>query len=521
MTDEQIAKILEELGRLQKENQALKSENKFLREKVDALVRRIFGSSSEKISSDQLSLALEELARKASAPAAGEPGPAGAEPAADAVEEAAKGCVREKRRRLPEELPVEEEVIVPLEVQACPENYRQIDQEVSEKLDYRPGVYFRHRIVRPIFVSKIDRSLAPITAPLQPQLADKLLATPSMIAHVVVAKYTDHLPLYRQADVLQRRYGIEISRQTLCNWVMLAAHWLQLVYEEIRSKVLESPYLQVDETPIRYLAPGNGRCETGYLWTVHRPDPPGCPRGPTIYQWHPTRAASCLDAVLGEGFSGVLQCDGYSAYSVHAKGRPIVLAACWAHARRKFYEAREYDAAMIQILDLIRSLYAIEERLRLAAASADERKRVRQSQSAGIIDQIHQTLLSIRDRFLPESCAGKAISYTLNLWDKLTLFLGDGRLEIDNNLVENAIRPTALGKKNWLFIGNRNAGQMSAILFTLVAECRRLAVDPHAYLTWALERLPAANTSDLSSLTPSALASHLEAHKSEPSRLSA
>lgn len=503
MTDEQIAKILAE-------NESLKTEIKFLREKIDALVRRVFGSSSEKMSSDQLNLVLEELAGKAPAPAADEIGLAGAEPRTEVPGQVATGRGREKRRRFPEDLPVEEDVIIPLEVQAAPEQFRRIGEEVTERLDYQAARYFRRRTVRPTFVSRIDRRVTPVTAPMEPQLADKLMATPAMIAHVVVCKYADHLPLFRQADILQRRHGIAISRQTLCNWVMLAAHSMQLVYEEIRKDIVASPYLQVDETPVRYLSPGNGRCEIGYLWTVHRPDPPGGPRGPTLYQWHPTRATKCLSSVLGENFSGIIQCDGYSAYQLHATGRPITLAACWAHARRKFFEARDYDPAMLQILDLIGSLYAIEERLRVAAASTHERQRVRQNQSAGIVGQIHGELIALRDRFLPKSCAGKAIAYTLGLWDKLTVYLGDGRLEIDNNLVENAIRPTALGKKNWLFIGDKDAGQMSAILFTLMAECRRLSLDPHVYLTKALTCIPAATTSDVPGLTPSALATHLK-----------
>jgi len=402
---------------------------------------------------------------------------------------------------LPEHLPVEEEVIVPLEVQAAPEAFRRIGEEVSERLDYRPARYLRLRTVRPKFVSVENKTLAPVVAPVGPQLAEKLQATPAMIAH-------DHMPLYRQAAILQDRHGLNTTRQTLCDWVMLGARWMRLIYEEVRSQVLAADYVQVDETPIRYIEPGSDRCQTGYFWTVHRPAPPGQPRGPSFYQWHASRASECLDDVLGSHFDGVLQCDGYAAYESHARKRDLVLAACWAHARRKFHQAKDYDPGMIDVLNRIGRLYAIEERLRRSVASVEDRLRVRQSESLPILDALHALLTNwqSRERFLPRSAAGQAVAYTLALWKKLCIFAHDGRIEIDNNLCENTIRPTAVGKKNWLFIGAEGAGQNSAILFTLVTECRRLGLNPQDYFTTALTRLPLATTRDVAKLTPQALA---------------
>jgi hypothetical protein len=215
-----------------------------------------------------------------------------------------------------------------------------------------------------------------------------------------------------------------------------------------------------------------------------------------------------LEAVLGRGFAGIVQCDGYAAYESYARSHGVLLAACWAHVRRKFYEAREYDTLMLEALGLIARLYAVEKRLREAGAPWDQRREVRQAQSAPILETLHARLLDwqVRDRFLPGSCAGKAISYTLGLWDKLCLFIDKGNLEIDNNLCENVIRPSAVGKKNWLFIGDGGAGQTSAILFTLVNECNRLGLNPQDYLTRALQLLPQAMTSDIPGLTPSGLA---------------
>lgn len=505
MSDSPEAHLREELARRDDKIAALEAENRFLREKIDALVRRVFGSSSEQMNAAQLELEGLLAEGKADAPVLVESETAGAGSPSCETTEVPR---RARRQRLPEHLPVEEVVIVPLEVQAAPEDYRRIGEEVSERLDYRPARYSRLRTVRPKYVSLKDKAAAPVIAPVGPQLAEKLQATPAMIAHILVAKYDDHLPLYRQADILRRRHGLYTTRQTLCDWVMLAAQWMRLIYEEVRGNVLSADYVQVDETPIRYLEPGSGRCQTGYFWTVHRPAPPGQPRGPSFYQWHPSRASECLDDVLGSHFEGLLQCDAYVAYETYARKRDLVLAACWAHARRKFHQAKDYDAGMVEVLARIGKLYVIEERLRRAAASVEDRLRVRQQESLPILNALYELLTEwkVRQRYLPKSSAGQAIAYTLGIWNKLCIFARDGRIEIDNNLTENVIRPTAIGKKNWLFIGAEGAGQNSAILFTLVAECRRLELNPQDYLTTALTRLPSATTSNVGQLTPEALA---------------
>jgi transposase len=518
MTPEREAQLLKllaekdaELARRDERIAALETELRFLHEKVDLLVRRMFGRSSEQI--DPAQLLLEGLWGKAEAPAPDESPEAGAEspsPEEVAAPSAKAACSR-KRSRLPEHLPVEEEVILPPEVEQNPEEYRQIGEEVSERLDYRPARYLRRRTIRPKFVSLTQKARAPLVAPLGAQLAERLSATPAMIAHVVVSKYGSHLPLDRQGKILWERHGLNISRQTLCNWVGLAGHWMRLVYQEVRRDVLGTNYVQVDETPVRYLEAGVSPSRQGYLWTVHRPSPPGMARGPSFYQWHASRATRCLEEVLGVEFSGVIQCDGYAAYESYARTHGLEVAACWAHARRKFYEAKDHHPAMLEVLNLIGRLYGIEKRLRDGGADPASRERVRQRESGPLLAQIHQLLLGwqLRDRFLPGSSAGKAISYTLGLWEKLTLFAGRAEIEIDNNLVENIIRPTAVGKKNWLFIGDEAAGQTSAIHFTLINECRRLGLDPQDYYTRTLEKLPRSTTGDLPNLTPAALASEL------------
>lgn len=455
------------------------------------MARRVFGSSSEKLDPAQLELLGLPQTTGGKAPA-----PGGDEPEAA---DRSRSC-RARRPRLPEHLPVEEVEIIPLEVQAAPEAFRRIGEEVSEQLDYRPARYYRRRTVRPKYVRIEDKTSAPIIAPLPPCLREKLLATPALIAHVVVSKYADHLPLYRQADILWRRHQIPISRQTLNGWVMLAASSLGLIYDLFKTTVLDGDYHQFDETPVDYLDPGNGKTRTGYFWTVHRPG-----HG-SFYQWFPSRAADCLDQILPMAHRGILQCDGYGAYPAFAQGRPITLAACWAHVRRKFYEALEHESRVRPALEMIRQLYVIESQLRQEGASPEQRSQMRDDQARPILEQLHHWLMQTRSSFLPQSGAGKAITYTLKLWPQLQVYLREGQVEIDNNLVENAIRPTALGKKNWLFIGAEEAGQSSAILFTLMQECRRLEIDPEAYLTLALSTIPTATNHTAHTLTPEALA---------------
>ena len=484
MSEDREAQLLEKIA-------LLEAENRLLREKVEMLVRRVFGSSSEKLDAGQLEL----LPGK-------DPAPTG--DAVDAQETPAvpppcsEPRVR-KSRRLPEHLPLEEKVIIPLEVQAEPEAWVRIGAEVREQLDYHPARYLRLRTIRPKFVRKDQRHLPPVTAPLVPQLADKLLATPAMIASVVVGKYADHLPLYRQNDILARRHRIVLGRDTLEGWVHLAAGSLGLVYEVLRGQALDTDYLQCDESPIQYIEPGYGRTKVGFFWTVHRP------RGPTIYHWFPSRSTDCLRHILPPHWSGRLQIDGYAAYPAYARGRPITLCACWAHARRKFHAALPHQPRLRTALAWIGQLYQIEADLRHSGADALQRAAVRQERSLPIMGQIHRWLIDHGTAFLPQSDAGKAVTYTLGLWTQLQVYLDHGEVEIDNNLVENAIRPTAIGKKNWLFIGAEGAGQNSAILYTLVQECRRLGINPQDYFTLALSRIPAATNHNVGQLTPEAL----------------
>jgi transposase len=487
------AQLEKQLAQSQERLAALERENQLLRQKVDLLVRRIFGSSSEKLSSTQL-----ELLQLSDVPTRSEPPVVLPSPARPATQ------VRQPRApRLPDNLPVVEEVIDPEPVRAQPESWRCIGQEVSEQLDYEPGRFLKRRTIRRKYVHRAQLDTAPLIAPLPECLQERGLAAPGLLAHVLVSKYCDHLPLYRLEQIFQRRHGINLPRQTLMRWVDLAAQWLKPIYEQIRTGVLAGGYVQVDETPIDYLEPGHGKTKQGYLWTASRPG------GDVFYGWHTSRAAACLDVIIPAGFQGTVQCDGYGAYRSFANGRKeaIVLAGCWAHVRRGFYEAREQSPKVSGwFLRQIQNLYRIESALRDNKAGPAFRAAVRAHQSRPIVERLGRALVGFKTarRFLPKSLLGEAIDYAMGQWSTLEVFLEDGRIEIDNNLVENAIRPTALGKKNWLFMGEADAGQRGAIIYTIVESCRRRGQDPYAYLRGVLTLLPHMTNHQIPEVTPEA-----------------
>jgi transposase len=461
-----------------------------LREKIDLLLRRFFSSSSEKIDPAQLELLLQ--LQPATAQVA-QPEPV--VPVQPPVRP------REKRApRLPENLPVVEVVVEPAEVLAQPGAWRRIGQEVSEQLDYEPGRFLRRRIVRPTYVHVSEPDQAPVTAPLCEKLLDRGIAAPGLLAQVLVSKYVDHLPLYRQEQIFAQRHKVNLSRATLSRWVELCADWLLPIYEQIRTGVLGGGYVQMDETPVAYLAPGHGQTKQGYLWVACRPG------AGVFFQWEISRAAECVEKLVPATFQGVIQCDGYSAYRAFATGRKdLELAGCWAHVRRRFREAMaQSPRGAAWFLKEIQHLYQIESSLREEKAGPDQRLSVRQEQSRRIVERIRKVLVAyrIKRRHVPKSAMGEAIDYALGQWDGLEVFLQDGRVEIDNNLVENGIRPTAVGKKNWLFMGEAGAGQRGAIIYTIVENCRFHRIDPYSYLKDVLSRLPAMKMSQVPEITP-------------------
>lgn len=485
---------------MQNELEFLREENRLLKQKVDLLVRRIFGGGkSEKLSPDQLQLLLGDEP----------PGQSEASVEQPTTAEAPKKVRKRqpRRPRYPEDLPVEEEVIDPTPVKASPWLYRQIGEETSEQLDYEPGRFKIKKLVRRTYVKRNDPDAVPLTAPLPPKLLERGQLAPGLLAHVVVSKYADHLPLYRQEQIFKQRHDVRLGRNTLCRGVELVADWLRPVAEQMFKEQVAGGYIQLDETPVQYLAPGRGKTAKGFLWASNSPQ-----TKETVFHWAPGRGYEHLDRWLPDGFKCIIQSDEYQPYNKLEKeyGLPAH-AACWAHTRRRFfkaYEAGDHRPRNGWILHQIGLLYEIEARLREQKAGPRLRAAVRASPSRPILNRLFHVLSNMFEsrKHKPQSLTGTALSYALRQKEGLQVYVELGQVEIDNNLIENAIRPAALGRKNWLFIGDKQAGWRSAVIYTILSSCKSNSIDPYAYLKDVLERLPHMTNQQLHLVTPRAWA---------------
>jgi transposase len=476
---------------LQQSLEAARLENTLLRQKLDALARRIFGKKTEQLNAAQLQLLLSGLSQNI----VETPTPT----LLSAAPAPRRGRTNPQRLRVPDNLEVVREVIEPDLVLAQPGPWKHIGEEVSRLLDYQPGKFFWRETVRPKYVRAEDRCLPPVVAPAPLRVAEHGLAAPGLLAHLLVSKYADHLPFYRLQMIFWQRHGVFIARQQMVLWTGQCVRLLEAIVVCIKKELQQSDYVQVDETPVRYLDPElPGRCGQGYLWTALVPGQ--C----LVYQWHASRAADCLDSLLGKDFKGKLQCDGYSAYPAFARDKAgVQLFGCLAHMRRGFFEAKEQTPQVAGwILNQIGILYRWEEQLRQSRAGPGARQALRASHSRMVMARLHRALDKLAPRYLPRSPMGQAINYALNQWPALERFLEHGEVEIDNNLVENAIRPTAIGKKNWLFFGSEEAGRRNAVIYTLIQNCRLHGIDPYAYLKDVLERLPRTTNQHVAELTP-------------------
>jgi transposase len=501
------------LAKLTRRNEKLEAENAALHARVDALeqeleltnrklqhvLKQLFGKKTEQFDPRQLELLLSGLRVQ--------PIPAGEPPAMLRPPRPATGRASARKPRIPENLPTEDIVIDPDEVSAEPQAYQCIGEEITQELDVVPPKYFRRRFIRRKYVRKAERSLPPVIAALPPRLIAGGYASVGLVVDIILKKYLEHLPLYRQEQMLKMRYDIELSRKTMCDWVEQAAWWLKPIYEHIGCELRQGEYLQIDETPIRFCQAEGGGSGQGYLWVYHRPG------AGVLFEWHTSRGADCLEGMLKD-FGGTVQTDGYGAYDSYVTKRgqqiaagvdkpPIVPAACWAHARRRFHEALpECPSQAAWVMRQIQHLYRIEAELREASAGPALRESVRSSQSTMILGRIEKALRRKLAAHRPTSQMGRAISYALSLWPQLLVYVSDGRIEIDNNLVENAIRPTAIGKKNYLFFGHPEAGERSAILYTLLENCKREGINPQAYLQDVLARRLTTPLNQIAQLTP-------------------
>jgi transposase len=482
------------------ERDLLAEQNDRLRHLLRQLQRMQFGRRSEKLDPDQLQLALEDIEQAVAH------GTAKAEK--DAPPDTAPGTRRrrETRSSLPPHLPRIEVVIAP-EDMACPccgGAMHVIGEDIAERLDVVPAQYRVIRTRRPKYACRACEG-AVVQAPAAEHLIKGGLPTEALVAQVLVSKYAWHLPLYRQAQMLASQ-GIEIDRATLALWVGYAAAELVPLADRLRTILLGSPKITVDETPAPVLDPGRGRTKTGYFWAIARDDRPwGGPEPPGIvYTYRPGRSAALGLKPLA-GYCGIVQCDGYAVYKQMAdprrEGGAATLAFCWAHLRRHFYDIAKGGAAPLADEALVRiaALYAIEAKIR--GHSAAMRQAVRQAEAAPLVAELKGWFEAQLARVSAKSTIAAAFRYGLNHWDGLARYLDDGRIEIDTNIVERGMRPIALNRKNALFAGHDTGAANWACIASLIETAKLNGVDPQAWLADTLEKLvnlwPAARIDEL------------------------
>ena len=458
---------------------AAEAEIERLRLIIRKLQRSQFGRRAERLDDEQLQLGLEDLGIDI----------ADVEATLPPTTEGRQARSQIDRPSLPPHL-VREDVRIDVEQRTCPccaGPLHAVGDTVSEMLDFVPARLRVIRICRPRYGCRACGTIHQAPAPERP--IAKGLASPALLAHVLVAKYSDHLPLYRQSQIFAR-HGVEIDRSTLANWVGGAVWWLKPLQARLAEHVFAAPILFADDTPMPVLDPGRGRTKTGRLWVYARderswngPDPPA-----VVYLYSPDRRSERPAAHLTR-FTGVVHVDGYPGFErLSAEGK-IQLAACWAHARRKFYEVHEATGSPVaaEALRRIAELYAVEAAIR--GQKSGVRHRTRQGRTLPLLETMKVWLELQINRVPPRSGLAEAIRYALVRWDALCLFLSDGRIELDNNIVERAIRPIALGRKNHLFAGSDGGAARWAVIASLLATAKLNNIEPFAYLRDVLERL--------------------------------
>jgi transposase len=448
---------------------------------IDAFMRHRFGARSEQLDPDQLQLGLEDVET-----ALGQ-----ARAAREAMSERPRGERPRKTNRgsLPAHLERIEQV-VDIEDKACPccgGVLHQIGVDVAERLDVVPTTFRVLVTRRPRYGCRSCES-AVVQAPAPARIVEGGIPTEALIAQVLVSKYADHVPLYRQAQIYARQ-DIRLDRSTLADWVGRAAWYLRPLRDRTLEELRRSQRLFADETTAPVLDPGRGRTKTGQLWAYVRDDRPWGGDDPPMvaYVYAADRKAERPDAHLGD-FAGILQVDGYCGYTALAKRRQQVsLAFCWAHVRRKFYELADNSPVATEVLRRIAMLYAVEADVR--GSPAEERCAIRDERSRVVIDDLKLYLDARLRQVSAKSKLAEAIRYALSRWDGLARFLDDGRVDLDSNTVERSIRPIALNRKNALFAGSDEGGDNWAVIATLIENCKLSGINPHQWLTDTLTKL--------------------------------
>ena len=505
----EVATLKRELCRAQLINQALEA-------RLRKLLLAKYGPSSEKLSDEQLSLL--EL----------EPGVSNEEVKAESERGQEELDHRPKRKReakrhpgrqtLPANLPRVEEIVEVPAAQclcgACGNQMAVIGYEESEQLDVKPAEYFVRVTKREKRACSTCAKGGVKTVPVAPSIIEKSLVSDRIVVDTVIAKYLNHLPLYRQSAMLARDAGVEIHRSTMCGWVMRVGELLEPIAAAMRRELLAGNYIQADETSIDVqMHDGRGKNHQAYLWQYSAPfdENAGALQrtggagsgGVVLFDFQMGRGREAPKKML-RNFAGILQTDGYAAYDkVGAPG--MVHAACWAHARRKFVEALKLnakDAEAARMVARMDALFAIDTEARDAAMSIEQRHALRTEKAAPLVAVLREELLGLQKSTLPKSALGQAVNYTLSLWKKLTVFLAHPVVELSNNLAENSMRGVALGRKNWIHLGSENAGPKVAVILSTAETCRRADIPVRDYLLDVLPGMADRKRSEVEKFTP-------------------
>jgi transposase len=462
-----------------------------LTHRLDLLLKRVYGPRADQLDPRQLCLF---------EPPAEEPPALASPPAPDVILTTTEKKNGHGRRKLPENLKRETEIVdVPESVkQATGGEWQQIGEEISEKLDYTPSSLFVRRIVRPKYVVRFPNSDQPDElrmAELPLEALPKSKAAPGLVADVIVSKLVDHLPLYRQEQRYARQ-GFSIARSTLCGWLAEAAEVLTPLWQLLKAKVLAANIVNTDDTPVPVQDPDREHCRIGRLWAY-------VSRHGTVYEATEDRSRDGPLAFL-KNFRGYLQCDAYAGYDelFRRSQGTIIEVGCWAHARRKFVEAQKTSPREAhEAVARIKQLYGVEHEAKEFEVAA--RAALRRQKSAPLLSSLKEWLDPLALTALPKSPLGEAVTYARNQWAALNVYVTDGALAMDNNLAERAVKPFAIGRKNWLFFGSDDGGRRLAILSSFTATCQQFGVNPWTWLKETLTRLPDTPADQLAALLPS------------------
>lgn len=463
------AELEARVAELERLLESSEEERRLLARVLANLQGRVYGRSSEKLAPGQEVFDfVKDLVEEAEAEVDAE------EKDENLEEPTTRKPTRKKPRTIPKHIE-RERVLIDVDPElrhcsACDCEMQKIGEDVTTELDYVPARFIAREFVRPKYSCRAC-SDGVLQERLPKRPIEKGRPGLGLLTQVVVAKYVDHVPLYRQEKIF-RRSGLEIPRSTLCDWIQAMGELLRPVWAALREEVLSASLIQADETPVRVLS--SERATKGYIWTY------GVPWSEVVFDFTEGRAGSFAKEFLEE-YSGHLQCDGYSGYDRLPKRR-IVRLGCWAHVRRKFYEARGESRVARSALASVQALYRTERAARAEGLEGEALVEYRRLHARPIIEGLREFLETERLRIRPKTLTGKALTYATNQWPALVRYVDIPEAMIDNNSAENSIRPLVLGRKNWLFIGHPNAGPRAATILSLVGTCERLRIDPHMYL---------------------------------------